>query len=329
MDHLLSHNAKKKAVRDFIKAYSCSFSVTKNLGANIGSDIPAKLLRAAVGMGGGICSMRATCGSVNAGVAMLGWLHPEGTLSAAELHALCAGYYRSIQDRLFEPDCTLVHNDSQKNAPGKDFEGGVTRKCMSLVKTGLQAIIEARRDVESGEFRRRNESPLQNLEKINAHFAGNSFHCCNSVLDSVAQRTGLDTGGIRNAGRGFCGGIGFNGTVCGAILGGVMCLGIHHAVDLSTSGYLYTLRMTAHKMFRGDRVYENAKVFKPAILYKDGQKIFTSVASRYGSARCRDILSQDLSTGAGIDAYIGGGKIATCRNIAREVADLTVECIKG
>ena len=64
--------AQKKVVVDFIKAFSCAYSVTKNLSLELGAEIDPVLLRSVVGFSSGISTMGDTCGVANGGVAVLG-----------------------------------------------------------------------------------------------------------------------------------------------------------------------------------------------------------------------------------------------------------------
>jgi len=64
--------AQTKVVVDFIKAFSCAYSVTKNLSRELEVEIDPLLLRSVVGFSSGISTMGDTCGVVNGGVAVLG-----------------------------------------------------------------------------------------------------------------------------------------------------------------------------------------------------------------------------------------------------------------
>lgn len=61
----------KKVISDFIKAFSCSYSTTKNLGRVLGVDEDDLLLRSVVGFSSGLATMGDTCGAVNGSVVVL------------------------------------------------------------------------------------------------------------------------------------------------------------------------------------------------------------------------------------------------------------------
>lgn len=320
---------KKKAVRDFIKAYSCSFSVTKNLSQAIGFDAHDDMLRGVVGLGGGICSMQDTCGSVNAGVAMLGRIYPESRLPGAPFYALCSEYYLRIATELFRPDCALVHGADEAAGGKEKSQSDVIRNCSRLVRTSMSVMLELREDVDGGGCRYLNNHDMKNLERINGHFCDRGFHCCNSVLRKVGEKTGVDVANMTGAGRGYCGGIGFNGTVCGAVIGGVFALGLHHSVDLKKATYLYTMRVTLGKILKGNRIFEDEGIYKPARLYRDGRRIYGAIKNKYGSVHCRGILGLDLEKREDCDAYIRSSKIRQCQDIVEQVADAAVACMTG
>jgi hypothetical protein len=271
-----------------------------------------------------MCTMRDTCGSINAGVASLGMLYPESRLDSSRFQVMCSEYYRRIEETLFTPDCAVVHGDKTAKSENKKLEEGVTKKCFSLVATGSQKILELRRAADDGDFRFMDNHDVKSIEKISKYFSDHSFHCCKSVLDKVSAISGMAVEDLYNACRGFCGGIGFNGTVCGAIVGGIFCLGLYHSVDLQKSTYLYTMRVTLGKMLRGNKVFEDERFFKPADLYRDGRRLYSQVKTKYGGAHCREILKIDLAASSGCAEFIDKSKIRLCQRIVNEVADTVV-----
>jgi hypothetical protein len=329
MNRMTTEELKKRAVRDFVRAHSCSFSVAKNLATVLRSEAPPEILYAVVGLSGGICGMRDTCGSVNSGVAILGRLYPHNKMPPALFSALCSEYYDRVKKKLFTPNCSLVHRDDARTIAHENFKGGVTKKCMALVKTGAETIVDLKEATDQGDPLYLQNRDIINLEKVNRYFSDNSFHCCKSVLDIVANRTGIDIRPLDDACRGFVGGIGFNGTLCGAIVGGILCLGLYHKVGLSNSTYFYTLNVEIHKMFKGNAVFYEDRVFKPARLFSAGKKVYLHISQKYGALHCKDILKLDLSLDRDSDEYIRTSKLNICQTIVNEIADTTIALIHG
>ena len=91
-------STQKKVVVDFIKAFSCAYSVTKNLGLELEVETDPLLLRSVVGFSSGISTMGDTCGVANGGVTVLGKKYPD--LPADRLYLLCAEYFRRLERRV-------------------------------------------------------------------------------------------------------------------------------------------------------------------------------------------------------------------------------------
>ena len=68
-----------KVVADFKKAFSCSYSVTRNLGEALGLEADDLLLRAVVGFGAGVSTMGDTCGAINSGFLLFGKRFPHSS----------------------------------------------------------------------------------------------------------------------------------------------------------------------------------------------------------------------------------------------------------
>ncbi len=114
---------------------------------------------------------------------------------------------------------------------------------------------------------------------------GKSFNCCESALiriDAEHSLPGFDKDLMRVA-SGFGGGVGGWGSVCGAVSGGAMALGLLYGTDGTEAPEEYD-RMRSE--FRGLQ-----------------QDYFRAFEAEYGSINCVDLLGVDRRTSEGSRRY--------------------------
>ena len=313
---------EKKVVSDFAKALSCSYSVTLNLGQVLGAGDDDLLLRSVVGFGSGVATMGDTCGAVNGAITVLGRKFPE--LPSPQFYLLCSEFFRRLEQRV-GTNCGKVHGGKHL---ASDFRRailtGKSRKCMKILKEGSEILAKLAQQVEEKDFSFIEEHDYAAIERITQYFEQKSFHCCQSTVSEIGRQSSMQTEHISSPARGFCGGIGFNGTLCGAIVGGVLCLGSRAGVDLSKSGYKDTLRIVFQGLLKSDGIFRDEKRFLPAKLYGQCQKVYRTVEEKYGGTDCHDILALRLDTGNGVQQYIADSKIDLCQTIVQTVADAVI-----
>jgi C_GCAxxG_C_C family probable redox protein len=111
-------------------------------------------------------------------------------------------------------------------------------------------------------------------EKAVNHFI-EGFNCAEAVLMTFQEVLGLESDIIPRAATAFGGGIGLRGSICGAIMGGVMTIGLKHgrseAGDTESLKRRYSLALELYERFK----------------------------KRCGSAVCHELIDIDLTTREG------------------------------
>jgi C_GCAxxG_C_C family probable redox protein len=311
---------QKKVVVDFIKAFSCAYSVTKNLSEHLEVEIDPVLLRSVVGFSSGISTMGDTCGVVNGGVAVLGKKFSD--LPSERLYLLCAEYFRRLEERVATPNCGVVHGGKHL---ASDFRRailtGKTMKCVEVLAHGARVLEEM------DDLARRDDFSFCEPERADCVgascrcFERECFHCCQNVISGVAESLDIAVEHIFNPSRGFIGGIGFNGTVCGAVSGGVLCLGLESGVDLGGSGYSDAMGIVFHGLLKSGKIFQDEKRFRPAKLFERCKNVYQTVEREFGHAHCRDILGVKLDEPGGCERYEDERKIDLCRDVVRVVIE--------
>jgi C_GCAxxG_C_C family probable redox protein len=312
--------AQKKVVVDFIKAFSCAYSVTKNLSCELEIEIDPVLLRSVVGFSSGISTMGDTCGVANGGVTVLGKKYSE--LRSDRLYLLCAEYFDRLEKRVGTPNCGVVHGGKHL---ARNFRRailtGKTMKCVEVLAHGTQVLKELGGLAEEGDFSFAEPQRADCIEAAARHFEEECFHCSQTTISAIAEGLALPVEHILDPSRGFIGGIGFNGTVCGAISGGVLCLGLQSDVDLSGSGYSDAAGIVFHGLLKSDKIFEDERRFRPAKLFDECKQLYRMVEREFGGAHCQEILGTKLDEPGGCERFRQEKKIGLCREVVGAVVD--------
>ncbi|MFO8102408.1 MAG: C-GCAxxG-C-C family protein [Dehalococcoidia bacterium] len=312
----MKEKEQKQLAADFIKSFSCSYAMAKTMGRVLDVQEDELLLRSVIGFGSGVGTMGDTCGAVNGGVIALGRRFPN--LPSPQFYSLCAEYFRRLNEKTGTLNCGEVHG-GRELVPNlrRTILRGKTRQCTRILKEGSQILAEMVEEFEKGNFQPEANPPI---ERMSDYFDGNSFHCAQSTISRIGAESGLPVEHILAPSRGFCGGIGCNGTMCGAIAGGVLCLGLQEGVDLSQSGYRDTMRIMLYGILKGEGIFRDGKRFLPARLFARCRKLYRAVEEEFGGAHCRDILGLRLDSEEGSREYIAENKIELCRGVVDTVA---------
>ncbi len=317
-------SAKKKVVVDFIKAFSCAYSVTKNLGDELGVANDPALLRSVVGFSSGISTMGDTCGVANGGVAVLGRKY-SGLLSE-QLYLLCAEYFGRLESQVGTPNCGIVHGGKHL---ARNFRRailtGKTLRCVEVLAHGASVLKELDGLAGVGDFSFGERQRAECVGSACRYFEEECFHCSQTVISEVAKRLDISALPILDPAKGFIGGIGCNGSVCGAISGGVLCLGLLCGVDLSGSGYSDAAGIVLHGLLKSDKIFEDERRFRPAKLFDACKQVYQSVEREFGGAHCQEILGLRLDEPGGCEQYRRERKIDLCRRAAGTVVDVVIE----
>lgn len=107
------------------------------------------------------------------------------------------------------------------------------------------------------------EEMLKDVEARAFKYEQDCYNCCQCTLISIQEVFGLTAGDSVKAASGFAGGIGRNGSVCGAVTGSVMAMGLFFGRDLPTMKHpvpevRHKLRERAEQKMTGliDRLFE-------------------------------------------------------------------------
>jgi C_GCAxxG_C_C family probable redox protein len=108
-------------------------------------------------------------------------------------------------------------------------------------------------------------------------FFDSGFHCAESVLMSAKEGLGVRSSALPRIATGFGAGVGRKGSLCGALTGAIMGIGL------------------AYGRQKPGQDREKA--------YALARKAFDRFRARFGSPYCMELIEVDLNTKAGMDKY--------------------------
>ena len=114
------------------------------------------------------------------------------------------------------------------------------------------------------------EKILAEVQKKAFEYEKNYYGCSQCVLLAVQDVFGLEGEETFKAATGFAGGIGFKGSVCGALTGGIIAIGLKYGRDVQA-------------FLQHDPEKTRFKTFNLA------RKLWKKFEETYGSCICRDI----------------------------------------
>jgi len=120
-------------------------------------------------------------------------------------------------------------------------------------------------------------SRKRGMSRTAAVFFDSGFHCAESVLMSAKEALGVRSSALPRIATGFGAGVGRKGSLCGALTGAIMGIGLAHGRQNPGQDR--------------ERAYALART------------VFDSFNTRFGSPYCADLIKVDLNTKAGMDKY--------------------------
>jgi len=323
---MIEQDIRKNAVKGFIKVFSCAHSMLMVSAGQHRTPLDVNTLKAVTGFGAGVATMGDVCGMVNGGVVALGNLlaplygSPDDEWKTA---LFCHEFYRQTKESAGTCSCGEIHGGKHlaKNFR-KAILTGKTFKCFEMLYKG-SGILD-------GFFARIPYTPpffetdkAARIRSLCEYFRENRFHCCRTTLQDIEERSGRDLSFLREAATGFIGGIGFSGTLCGAVIGGVLAAGAAHGVNPRTSDYGDTLKIIYHGLLKSDKIWSDPGVFKAAKAFELSRQIYERVESSYGSCDCRVISGLDIDRPETLQTYKEENGIERCRDLADRIARQT------
>lgn len=158
-------------------------------------------------------------------------------------------------------------------------------KCLKVVYTSIESVFDMM-ETPTGRL------ASKHMYRIEPPFRTGQFECAGAVLSRIERRLDLGLSSLLKATRGFTGGIGFQGDVCGALMGGVLALGVAHGRGLERTQPATLFRAGLMAMKEGSRVFDDEHLHPSFRTSLSVGRLYRKFVSQFGSANCTDILGQ-------------------------------------
>jgi len=316
-------DVKKQAVKEFLKVFSCAHAMINTMADQHQMVADSNLLKAATGFAAGLSTMGDICGMVNGGVLILGKKLGQGPLDwekSLEIILECNQFYRMTEISVETCNCGDVHGGKHL---AKNFRRailtGKTVKCFEMLYKGAGILSELITDSKKRFF------PVDVFIKDRIadsfhEFQAKNFHCCWTTLQRIQEHSGLDISPLNNSVLGFIGGIGFSGTLCGAVVGGVLALGLKYGIDPGERGYKDTMKIIYQGLLKSDGIFRDEKVFPAAAAFNRCKNLYRIVEDKYGDCNCSTIFGLDINKATSIHGLSRNNKIEECRRLSEIIA---------
>jgi C_GCAxxG_C_C family probable redox protein len=142
---------------------------------------------------------------------------------------------------------------------------------------------------------------MTQVDEAVATFVEGDYNCAQSIVMTYGPERGLDRSLALRAAAAFGGGIARTGSVCGAISGAIMVIGLE-------AGKLY-----------GDDPEMRTKAYELAVDFIE------RFATDHGTTLCCDLTGHDVSTPEAREEAVAAGAFERCSDFVRTAAQLLEE----
>jgi C_GCAxxG_C_C family probable redox protein len=261
-------------------------------------------VRLAAGLPGGIGNLGGECGGVTASLVALGLQHGgEPTLQGVPV-VVHKGH--ELLQRFVQSEGSLQCRDIRGQAR-------VPLRCIGVMRQAPLWCVQINQGSAAAAL---GEEQRQAYAELQAHWAGQGFHCAHAVLNSLQPQLAVDDQ-VLKASSAFLGGTVFSGMTCSALTAGVMALGLARGEIEDSRPRV--LRMIATMALGGDAFDDSTNAFNKTM--NAGHRLAQWFARLFGSTRCRALTACDFAHRADVRRYIECDGTARCQRLARQVAD--------
>ena len=292
---------EQKARLNLLLAQNCAHATLLSLEDVFRRRNPS-VLQAATNFEGGVVGCGETCGVVTGGVLGIGALLYTQAFENREVREkailrLARDYKSWFEGRFGTSVCrerTSVDFWKTRGLVRYLLPGDKLLKCLNHIGQAVWFLSQRiRTEVQRPSLSRGNggggvESPLEP-------------HCCFTVLRRLAPARVESDHALAAATTGLAGGVALSGSVCGALLGGILNLGLHWGYDPRSVGVAGIVAA----FVRGHRnLVRPSSTNVPREAFARSRALTDHFRQRFGSLRCRDIAGRVFSTSEQLRVFL-------------------------
>ena len=246
-----------------------------------------RFLKASSGLEGGVVASGSTCGVVTGGSLGLALMHDStlqerGMAAEAGVMSLVGDYVRWFENNYGSSLCkerTGVNFHLTKGQFRYLLPGDKVVKCLWHTRGAMRNLYEVQ------------QKDLPEMNIALKDIQTEPIHCAQAVLKGIRNRTGIGDPLLERMSFVFDGGVGFQGQICGALVGAVMGINVLLGLNVRTSNYFQALKafIIGHLNLILD---EDSNKPDP---FSVGSKIVKRFKKEASSIECRDITGKKFS----------------------------------
>ena len=255
-----------------------------------------RFLKASTGLEGGVVASGSTCGVVTGGSLGLALMHDStlqerGIAAEAGVMLLVGEYVRWFENDFGSSLCkgrTGVDFYSTKGQFRYLLPGDRVGKCLWHIRGAMRHLYEV------------HQKDLPEINIALKDIQTEPIHCAQAVLRGIRNRTGIGDPLLERMSFVFDGGVGFQGQICGALVGAVMGINVLLGLNIRTTNYFQALKafIIGHMNLISD---EDSNKPDP---FSVGSKIVKRFKKEANSIECRDITGKKFSNWEEFQKYI-------------------------
>lgn len=290
----------RKAQATYFTTCACSMTQLKPFqdAFNVVDD---EVLKAAVGLSGGMFSKGSTCGVVFSAALTLAMLMDKDLSEwkpsdEAILHAKIKDFVTWFREQY---GTTLCKERTNLNLWTKSgllglFLPSKLSTCLSHTGGTSKYLYE-------------NKDNIPEVQVPSGSI--NSFHCAKQVLEKIRENTGVGNDIVERISIALDGGLGLQGDACGAIAGAVMAISLKLAKNMRESNILLNMGsfLSSPRKLRKQKSLDD--------FFSVGGKLMDSITEITDSLECRNIINKNFENWEDFQKFGNSEESIKCREI--------------
>lgn len=277
------------------------------------------MLKAYTGLEGGLVASGSTCGVVTGGAAGIALMHLDalsqaGAVAEFRILPLVQDYMHWFEKHYGSCLCRYRTGVDFHTPAGQTryfLPGDKTAGCLLHIRGAVRYISELR------------NRPLPDSDQTAGADLGRATHCAATVLEKIAERTGLSDDTLSRIAFVFDGGVGLSGGVCGALTGAILGINLKLGMDIRNMGYLRTIQdfIAGHLNLLREKPPAKAEPFSV------GNTVVRRFREDAGNIECAAITGKTFCDYPDFHQYIGTSR--SCRELMDKAAAYAVAAINA
>lgn len=301
----------RKAQWTYFSTCTCSLTQIKPF-QEVFDNIDDDVLKAAIGLEGGMFQKGSTCGVVFSGALTLAMLMDSEisewkSEDEIKLHALIKDYSTWFNEKYGSTLC-------------RERNGLNLWKLRGILGCFLPNYIYKGLSHSGGASKYLYSIKDQELE-IDHFDVPNKFHCAKQVLEKIRNETNIGNETVERISIALDGGVGLQGGACGAIAGAVMAISLHLGKNFRKSGTLSNWKdfIQSPEKLRKQKSFDD--------FFSVGGKLMDSFLEFTPSLECRDISNTTFNSWKEFQQFGESDSSKVCHELIDFAANKAIELI--